>query len=85
MSEDIAAQTVALIAGHLETDAGKISRETNLDELGIDSMKLTEIVMDLEDHFDIEIDLNAAESWEAYKKVGNIIDAIAALDAAKST
>lgn len=84
MAEDIAAQTIALIAGQIETDPDKISRETDLDELGIDSMKLTEIVMDLEDHFDIEIDLNAAESWEAYKNVGNIIDAIAELHAAKS-
>ncbi len=79
MSDEVSSKTIELIAEALEKDPGEITRDTDLDQLGINSLKLTEIIMDLEDHFDIHIDLNAAESWEAYKNVGNIIDAISEL------
>lgn len=82
---DVSTQTIKLISEALETDTAAITRDTNLDELGIDSMKLTEVIMDLEELFDIRIDLNAAESWEAYKNVGNIIDAISELRAKQGT
>ena len=83
MPDDVSSKTISLIAEALETDPAKITRETDLDQLGINSLKLTEIIMDLEDEFDIQIDLNAAESWEAYHNVGNIIDAISGLPASQ--
>ena len=63
MSKDIEASIIALIASSGEIEAGEITRDTELAELEIDSLVLTEIVMDIEDQHDIEIDLNTAEAW----------------------
>jgi len=79
MADDVAARAIAVIAEHSGMDAAQITRDTALDELGVDSMKLTEIVMDIEEAFDIEIDLNAAEAWESHKNVGSLVDAVGAL------
>jgi 3-isopropylmalate dehydratase small subunit len=50
----------------------------------VDSLVLTEVVMDIEDKYDIEIDMNTAEAWESLKTVGDIVDVVKALVAAKT-
>lgn len=84
MSTDIETSVIALIASAGEIEAGQINRETELAELEIDSLVLTEIVMDIEDQHDIEIDLNTAEAWESLKTVGDIVDMVKKLVAAKT-
>lgn len=84
MSKDIEASIIALIASSGETEAGEITRDTELAELEIDSLVLTEIVMDIEDQHDIEIDLNTAEAWESLKTVGDIVDMVKKLVADKN-
>lgn len=84
MSTDIETSIIALIASAGEIEAGEITRETELAELEIDSLVLTEIVMDIEDMHDIEIDLNTAEAWESLKTVGDIVDMVKNLVAAKT-
>lgn len=81
--DDIATRVVEIIANTSKLDAAQISRETELDEIGISSLELTEVVMDLEDVFGVEVDLNASEAWDALKNVGDVIDSIAALVKAK--
>ncbi len=83
MPNDIAARTIDAIASRSGLEAAKITRDTKLDDVGINSLELTEIVMDLEDLFDIQIDLNAAEAWESLKTVGDIADAIDKLVSAR--
>ncbi|MBU2486906.1 MAG: acyl carrier protein [Alphaproteobacteria bacterium] len=84
MSKDIEASIIALIASSGEIEAGEITRDTELAELEIDSLVLTEIVMDIEDQHDIEIDLNTAEAWESLKTVGDIVDMVKKLVADKN-
>jgi len=84
MSNDIAARTIDMIASRSGMEAGKITRDTELAEIGVTSLELTEIVMDLEDLFDIQIDLNAAEAWDMLRNVGDIVDAIEKLVNARS-
>lgn len=84
MSNDIAARTIDMIASRSGMEAGKITRDTELAEIGVASLELTEIVMDLEDLFDIRIDLNAAEAWDTLRNVGDIVDAIEKLVNARS-
>lgn len=84
MSQDIESSIIALIASAGEIEAGKINRDTELADLEIDSLVLTEIVMDIEDQHDIEIDLNTAEAWTSLKTVGDITDMVKKLVAAKS-
>ena len=59
----------------LENKVGKkeITLETNLRSLGIDSLDLVEIVMDLEDKFEIEF---SNEELNEFKTVSDVIDAI---------
>lgn len=83
MSDTVEASTIALIAKAGETEPGAISRETELSELEIDSLVLTEIVMEIEDEHDIEIDLNTAEAWETLKTVGDLIDMVKKIIAAQ--
>ena len=84
MAESIETSIIALIASASEAEAGEITRDTELAELEIDSLVLTEIVMDIEDKYDIEIDLNTAEAWESLKTVGDMVDVVKALVAAKT-
>lgn len=44
-----------VLADHLDTDTDGITEETTFEELGIDSLETVEIMMELEDEFDIEI------------------------------
>ncbi len=84
MSNDIETSTIALIASAGEIEASAITRDTELAELEIDSLALTEIVMEIEDQHDIEIDLNTAEAWESLKTVGDMLDMVKSLIAAKN-
>jgi nodulation protein F len=79
MSDAVETKTIEVIAAHLNVKAATLTRESQLDELGVNSLQLTEIVMELEDEFNINIDINAAEAWEKYQNVGAIIDAIKSL------
>jgi nodulation protein F len=83
MANDITARTIDAIANFSGMEAVEITRGTEFDELGIDSIELVDIVMDLEDLFDIYIDLNAAEAWDSLKNVGNIVDTIDKLVSAR--
>lgn len=83
MSNGVAVRTIEVIAKQLRVEPGIVTRETHLDELGANSLQLVEIIMELEEIFDIEIDQNASEAWESLKDVGNIIDAISKLSEAK--
>lgn len=83
MSNDVAARTIELISSRSELEAMSITRDTELADIGVSSLELTEIVMDLEDLFDIHIDLNAAEAWESLRNIGDIVDAIDKLVSAR--
>lgn len=48
-----------------------IRRETTLDDLGFDSLDRVEVVMAVEEEFDVEID---DESIEALNTVGKLLD-----------
>lgn len=51
-----------IIAEVLNIDASEITMETEFkDDLGADSLDIFQIIMGIEEEFDIEIDSNAAE------------------------
>ena len=78
-ANDTSAYVIDIISGYSKMDATEITRDTELDLIGINSLELTEVVMDLEDHYGIQIDLNAAEAWDSLKTVGDVVDTIAKL------
>ncbi|MEL7608724.1 MAG: phosphopantetheine-binding protein [Bacillota bacterium] len=49
---------VDLLKEHREIEATDISLETKLDEMGLDSLDRVELVMALEEEYDIQIELD---------------------------
>jgi acyl carrier protein len=66
-----------IILEELNVTADKVTLEANLkDDLGADSIDAVQIIMDLEDAFEIEIDTDNAD---AIATVGNLVDYIESL------
>jgi acyl carrier protein len=76
MSADILAKVQAVIADKLEVDAAKIIPEANFtDDLGADSLDVVELVMALEEEFEIEIPDEEAEKLLTVQSVIDYINA----------
>ncbi len=84
MSDELESGIIALFEQHADKAAGPVSVETQLEKLGVHSLELTEIVMDIEDKYGVEIDLSTVETWQSFKSVGDIVDAVKALLANKA-
>ncbi|NLY54729.1 MAG: acyl carrier protein [Firmicutes bacterium] len=71
MSDKLFLQVRKMIAEHLNKDEEQITLESSFrDDLGADSLDLVEMIMGMEEMFDIEIDEGEAES---IKTVGDAI------------
>lgn len=79
MTDKVYQETVRIIAEKADRDASTITAETALETLEIQSLELAEVIFDLEDAFDIEIELNAADAWEKLKTVGDVCDSVRTL------
>ena len=64
--------------------ANEITVDTELDDLGIHSLELTEIIFDLEEAYGIEIEMNTVEAWSKLKNVGDMVEAVRGLIADKA-
>ena len=58
----------AMIADKMDIDPSTVTEESTFEELKLDSLDLVEIVMDVEDEFDICI-----ETSEGLKTIGDLI------------
>ncbi len=76
MSDGLAASVIEKIKAHVAPEAGEITLATELTELGIHSLELTEIIFDIEDEFGVEIDLNTSDAWSNLANVGDIVEAV---------
>lgn len=64
-------KVAAILAEQLDVEAGDISLSTDLvDDLGADSLDIVDLVMTLEDEFDLEI---SDEDIETVRTVGDIV------------
>ena len=70
-------QVVDLISKQLKAEPGAITRESRLvEDLGADSANVMVLIMDLEDHFNIQIEDSAITTL---KTVGDVVDYIQGL------
>jgi len=60
-----------MIAEKMDMDPEEITEDTSFEDMEIDSLDLVEIIMDLEEEFDISI-----ETDEEIKNVGELVDYI---------
>ena len=79
MAATVLDTTIRIIAEKTEIDPDTIKPDTELASLEIESLDLADIIFELEDEFDIEIDMNAASAWDKLKTVSDIADSVSAL------
>ncbi len=65
---------IAMLAEATDTDAAEINAETKFSDLGIDSLDMTEMAMDLEDEFGITLEMSPE-----LNTVGKLTEAVEAL------
>lgn len=63
-----------ILANYKEIDESTIELDTTMESLGIDSLDTVELVMNLEDEFDVEIEVD-----EDIKTVGDLVKIIEGL------
>jgi acyl carrier protein len=74
MTEAIEDVLREIIAKQAHVDPSLITRESVLSELGVTSLDLVEIIMTIEDKYDVSIPVDAVEAWNGYKTVANLIE-----------
>ncbi|MFN4271735.1 MAG: acyl carrier protein [Aliihoeflea sp.] len=84
MADKLAEEIINKIKAHADPAAGEITLDTELDALGIHSLELTEIIFDIEDEFDIEVDMNTSDAWDSLNSVNDIVTAVRGLIDKKS-
>ena len=69
---DVGQRIIEIVAEQLGADKAQIARETSfINDLGADSLDTVEIVMEIEDEFDIDV---PQEDAEKIQTVGQAID-----------
>lgn len=79
MNDGLAQKIIEKIKAHAAPETGEITVGTELTELGIHSLELTEIIFDIEDEFGIEVELNTSDAWSSLSNVGDIVEAVRVL------
>ena len=68
---DIMEKVAAALAERRGTDASEINADTKFADLSLDSLDVAELIMDLEDNFNITIDIAKVKGT-----VGDLVDVI---------
>ena len=74
MRETIEDVLRGMIAKQAHLDLSVITPESVLSELGVTSLDLVEIILTIEDKYDVIIPVDAVEAWNSYKTVANLIE-----------
>ncbi|MGR3716236.1 MAG: acyl carrier protein [Thermohalobaculum sp.] len=86
MTDDVSKRVTQIIAEQAMLDPEVIKPETTLDDLGLDSLALVEVVFGIEEAFDISVPFNANEPKASnfdISKVAHIVAGVKLLIAAK--
>ncbi len=74
MANSVEAVVTEAIGRQAKIDPSVVGMESTLDELGLTSLDLVEIIMTIEDEYDITIPLDANEASNTIKTVGDIVE-----------
>ena len=74
--DEVAADTVAIIAKRVPADKRNLSMTDRLEDLGIDSFSAVEMIYDLEEKFDVELPYNSNDSMPDLQTVGDLVEVI---------
>ena len=73
MENKVADVLTDLIAQQALVDPATVSPGSVLSELGVTSLSLVEIIMEIEERFEVTIPVDAVQAWNSYKTVGDLI------------
>lgn len=75
MTDPINDEILDILAKHAEMEREKVTLSTSLDMIGVDSLKLVEIIFDLEERFDISIPDpdNAGQQDKQFQNAGDVV------------
>lgn len=78
MSGTLDIEIIGIVKNHADPEV-TVTPDTELTELGIHSLELTEIIFDLEERYSIEIEMNTVDAWNNLKSVGDMVTAVRSL------
>jgi acyl carrier protein len=73
MGETITDVITRVIAKQAHLDPLAVTPKSALSELGVTSLDLVEIIMTIEDEYDVTISADSVEAWNSYKTVADLI------------
>jgi len=79
----VAAEVLRTISGALGQSAGGIDPSQRMDDLGVDSHALAEMVLELEDRFDFEFSPEEVDALAGSETIGQVIQIVSAARAAR--
>jgi len=74
MTDEVIAGVTRIIAEQAMVDEADISPETTIQELGLDSLALVEVVFGIEEAFDISVPYNANDPSESDFQLTNVAE-----------
>ena len=77
MTDDVTARVAEIVAEQAMIDPADITPKTTLDELGLDSLALVEVVFGIEEAFDVSVPYNANDPSESDFNLSNVGEIIA--------
>jgi nodulation protein F len=83
MTDKLSEEIIEFIAEYSDSDRSEISGESQVSDLGIHSLELAELVMELEEKYDIEIETDTVDAWNSLKTVNDLVAAVRGLLTAK--
>ncbi len=83
MADGLEEKIVAVIRSKSEAAADDIKPDTLLADLDIHSLEMAEIIFDIEEEYDVEIDMNTSDVWNNLETVNDIVVAVRELIAKK--
>ncbi|OWK25560.1 nodulation protein NodF [Rhizobium yanglingense] len=88
MADQLAMEIISMIKKRAESEngekatasiVGEITTATELTSLGVDSLGLADLLWDLEQAYDIKINMNTADAWSNVQNVGDVVEAVRGL------
>jgi acyl carrier protein len=73
---DIEDRIYALVAKETRRDRSTLSPEMTIEDLGVTSLEMVEVLMQLEDDLKIEIPLDATEAARTIRTLGDLVDRV---------
>lgn len=83
---DVAREVLEIIAKQAKVEPAQVTVETDLAEIGLESLDTIELIFALEEKFDVEIPYNANDASAAgmeFATAGEVVDAVVKLVAAQ--